>query len=110
MPAALVGLLQDALGDLDRVVADVDSGVAIAKPEGGSAIAWSVGHVTNQLDGWVNVRFAGGQAHPLIGARRFRDGDGRADDWPAILAGAGEVRAAALSYLWPLSDRDLVPT
>ena len=108
--APLVGLVFDAWADLDRVAAGVPVQDLLLKPAGGSAIAWSVGHVTNQLDGWVNVRFAGLTAHDLIGSREFRDGDGRATDWEAIRAGVAQVRSRARAYLERLSDHDLVPT
>ena len=104
---AVVGFVYDAWADLDRAVEAVDSALAEERPEGGSAIAWSVAHVTNQLDGWVNTRFAGLQAHELIGSRRFRDGDGRAADWPAIQRGVVAVRQLARSFLDPLSEGDL---
>ena len=104
--ALLVAFVYDSWADLDRVVEGLDRGLAEQQPNGGSAIAWSVGHVTNQLDGWVNSRFGGIAPHGLIGSKHFRDGGG-ADDWPAIQQGVGEVRQLARSFLDHLSDADL---
>lgn len=85
----------------------VDRAFAEQKPAGASAISWSVAHVTNQLDGWVNSRFAGLPVHDVIGSRRYRNGDGRAEDWPGIQRGVAEVRVRARAYLDHLSEDDL---
>ena len=104
----IVGLLFDAWDDLDRVLEGLDASTAVASESGGSSAAWTVGHLANQLDAWANVRFQGRAPHPLISQARFRiGGPGAADDWEAIRSGAIEVRAAARSYLEPMSEGDL---
>jgi hypothetical protein len=103
-----VGLLFDAWDDFDRVMSGLSSEAAIARHHGGSSFAWTAGHVANQVDAWINVRFQGREPHPLISADRFRiGGEGAADDWAAIQAAIAGVRATARSYLEGLSDDDL---
>jgi hypothetical protein len=104
----LVGLLFEAWKDMDRVLADLDPEEAVRPPDGGSSVAWTVGHLANQVDAWVNVRFQRRAPHELIGQARFRvGGTGAADDWQAIHAGVQEVRDAARRYLEGLNESDL---
>lgn len=104
----LVGLLFEAWDDLNRVMAGLTPEVAVQRIDGGSSFAWTAGHVTNQLDGWINVRLAGGTPHPLLGDARFRiGGDGAGDDWPAIQAAIQDVRAAAAAFLRDRGEDDL---
>lgn len=106
--SVLVGAVLDAWEDVDRLLVDVEPEELLRKPSGGSSIAWSVAHLSNQLDGWLNVRFAGHPAHPVIGAARFRHGgDGTADDWNAIDGGIRDVRRRVATYLERLTEDDL---
>lgn len=103
----LVGLLFEAWNDLDRALAGLDDEQAEYVGDG-SSFAWTAAHVANQVDAWINVRFAGRPPHALIGETRFRmGGTGAADDWPSVRTAAAEVRRAARAYLEPLSDADL---
>jgi hypothetical protein len=104
----LVGLVFEAWNDIDRVFAGLTPDEAMISPDGGSAFVWTYGHVANQLDAWVNVRFAALTPHPLIGLPRFRAGsDGQAEDWTAVHHAVVEVRAGARTYLQDLNDNDL---
>ncbi len=104
----LVGLLFEAWRDMDRVLADLDTDHAVQSPDGGSSYAWTVAHVANQIDAWINVRFQRRAPHELIGRERFRvGGSGSADDWDAIQTSAQEVREAAHNYLDGLAESDL---
>jgi hypothetical protein len=103
-----VGMLFDAWDDLDRVLAGLTAGDAVATVAGESSFAWTVGHLANQLDAWTNVRFQPLAPHPLISEQRFRiGGPGVVEDWEGVRAGALEVREAARVYLAPLTDGDL---
>lgn len=103
-----VGQLFDAWDVLDRVLAGLSSDDLLEPWDGGSAFAWTYGHVANSIDSWINVRFAGHPPHPVIGAADLRfGGSGRANDWPAIEAGVREVRARARDYLQELVEADL---
>src|SRR3990172_2584467 len=103
----LVGLLFEAWNDFDRALAGLDDAQAVRSADG-SSFAWTAAHVANQVDAWINVRFAGRPPHALIGETRFRvGGSGAADGWPGIRAAVAEVRRAARAYLEPLSDADL---
>ena len=106
--SALIGALFDAWDDLDLVLAGLTSAEMIEPWGGGSAFAWTYGHVANSTDSWTNVRFQDRAPHPIIGAHHLRfGGDGRATDWAAIRQGVAEVRAAARDYLHRLADSDL---
>ena len=103
----LVGLLFEAWNDVDRVIADLDPDEAV-RSTNGSSFAWTVAHVANQVDAWINVRFQKRAPHQLIGQERFRvGGTGIAHDWQAIQAGAREVREAARTYLEGITRDDL---
>ena len=104
----LVGFLLAAWSDMDRVLADLDPAEAVRSLDGGSSFAWTVAHVANQVDAWINVRFQRRAPHELIGQGRFRaGGTGVADDWEAIQTGVQEVRRAAGAYLASLNESDL---
>ncbi len=103
-----VGLLFDAWKDFDRVLAGLTTIELVRPADGGSAFAWTLAHVTQVMDRWLNVRFQHRAAHPLIGQERFRmAGSGRADDWAAIQAGVGDVRGQVRQYLQPLDEQAL---
>jgi SAM-dependent methyltransferase len=106
---ATVGLLTAAWSDLDRLLSHVADDIAMSQPGAGRAsVAWTVAHLANQVDGWINVRFGGVAPHPLLSDRHWRMGsDGSAEDWSSILTAASEVRAAALAHLAGLSEQDL---
>lgn len=105
---ALVGALFDAWDELDLVLDGVTPAEMTEPWGGGSAFAWTYGHVANSIDAWLNVRFQGRTPHSVIGALDLRfGGSGRATDWPTIRRGVAEVRATARDYLHRLADADL---
>ena len=71
--ANTVGLLFDAWEDFDRVVGGLTPEEATAQHSGGSSFAWTAGHVANQVDAWINVRFQRREPHPLIGRASCRE-------------------------------------
>lgn len=104
----LVGLVFEAWKDFDRATANLAPAEAVRRSAGESSIAWTVAHVSFQLDGWVNVRIQGLAPHELIGDRRFNiGGTGEVDDWPTIRRAVGEVRETARRFLEPLTDSAL---
>ena len=107
----LVGMLFEAWKDFDRVIDNLESAQAVENFDGGSSFAWTLAHVTNQVDAWANVRFQRLAPHDLIGQQRFRfGGTGVADDWESIRGGVHEVRQTARSYLQDMTDEDLTLT
>lgn len=108
MTAKIAALLFDAWDDLDRATAGLSAAEATAVQTEGSSFAWTIGHLANQVDAWMNVRFAGLEPHPLIGGQQFRfGGSGAANDWDAIHDAALEVRERARVYLSSVSEGDL---
>jgi hypothetical protein len=101
-------MLFAAWSDLDRALADVTPADAVCQVNGGSSMAWTLAHVTNGVDSWINVRFQGRAPHPLFPHPRFRfGGDGSADEWDEIRAGVEDVRSNVRHYLLTRSDADL---
>ena len=108
MTHTLVALVLEAWQDLDRVLEGLDAETATRQPDGQSAFGWTLAHVTNQVDSWINVNFQHQPPHPLIGAPEFRAGSaGAATDWDAIRTGVDDVRRAARPYLEGLTGTDL---
>ncbi len=106
--SALVGLLYGAWDDLDRVLEGVTPEEALTRHDGASAFAWTLGHVTGNLDFLVNERVRGGSMHPTL-RRQFEafGTTGDASDWPGVLAAVRDVRASLRPFLEPLTDADL---
>lgn len=106
--STLVGLVFGAWNDLERVLAGLDAPAAARQVDGGSSFAWTLAHLSNQTDAWLNVRFFGEAPHVLISQDRWRTGGtGAAEDWPAIQQAAAEVRRTAGGHLDGLRDADL---
>ncbi len=105
--APLAAALLDAWSDLDRVCAGMETREA-TDGEAGSSYAWTVGHLANQVDSWINVRFAAATAHPLVSDPRYRfGGDGQAMDWAELWAASEEVRRTGAGFLEAASETDL---
>jgi hypothetical protein len=101
----LVGLVIEGWAELDRVLDGLDAGDATRQVDGGSSFAWTLGHVTNQLDSWVNVRLQHVAPHPVFDQARLRfGGTGVADNWDEMRRAAIEVRDTARGYLEGLDD------
>ena len=104
----LVGLVFDSWDDLDRVLDKLQIQQAIESPNGESSFSWTLAHLTEQVDRWVNVIAQNMLPHPDLGKKEFRfGGTGISQDWQLINQASQEVRAAAISYLDNLSDNDL---
>ncbi len=108
MPNKLIALMYESWADLDRAVSGLTPEEAKARHDGGSSIAWTLGHVTHMLDSWIIMRFQGLPPHPVISHPTFRTGgSGEAKDWPMILAGVKEVRDTARGFLDSRQEADL---
>jgi hypothetical protein len=104
----LVELLYQSWADLDHAIEGLSVADAEAGHHGLSRIAWTVGHVGQQVDSWFNVRFAGEAPHPLLSQPRFHTGaSGEAAPWNEVLAATREVRDLARGYLDGLSPDDM---
>ena len=104
----LILLMYESWADLDRAVNGLTPEQATTRHDGGSAIAWTVGHVSNMVDSWINMRFQGLPPHSVISHPIFRTGgSGEAKDWPAILTAVKEVRDAARRFLDSAEEPDL---
>ncbi len=88
----MAGLLYETWDDMDRVLDGLEDQLATEQIDGGSSFAWTLGHVTSQVDAWINVRFGRRHTHHLIGDTRFNvAGTGSAQDWQAIRHGVYEA-------------------
>jgi hypothetical protein len=105
---AIIGAVLDAWQDLERVIARMTDEEALDTSHG-SPYAWTVGHLANQADTWINVRFAGQDPHPIAGRPGYRSGQivGPADSWSEVVEASRAVRSAATAFLDGLSESDL---
>jgi hypothetical protein len=72
---------------------------------------WTLAHLSNQVDTWLNARFFGELPNALLVQDQFRSGGtGQAEDWPAIQRATREVRATALRHLEQIEEADLHQT
>src|SRR5262245_40633766 len=96
-----IGSLLAAWADLDRLLGHVTDEVAVRQPGPGRAsVAWTIAHLANQADAWLNVEVAGAEPHLFASdARWTMGGDGLADDWPAVRRALDDVRSRARTYL-----------
>lgn len=100
MPQKLTLFLYESWDMLDEAVEGLTPVEATTRHDGGSSIAWTIGHVTTMVDSWINVNFQGLPPHPIIGGRQFSiGGTGEWSDWTGIRTAAGEVRHQARLYL-----------
>ena len=103
-----VGLVFVAWDDFDRVLQGLSAEDATRQVDGGSSFAWTLAHVTNQIDSWINVRLLHHEPHPIFGQDQWRmGGNGTAEEWDAIREAVPEVRQIARTYLESVSDSDL---
>lgn len=68
----IVGLLFEAWNDIDQVLAGLIPEDAVRQWDGGNSFAWTLAHVTNAMEEWIVVEFAGKSAHPLIGDHHYQ--------------------------------------
>src|SRR5688572_10109135 len=80
MPDNLALLVYQAWSDLDQAIAGLTPEQATERRDGQSAVAWTVGHVSQQVDSWLNMRLQGLPRHPLLADPCFATGAG--GDWP----------------------------
>jgi hypothetical protein len=100
MAEKLIHYMYQSWADLDRVTVGLTFEEATTPYDNGSSIAWTVGHVTTQIDSWLNMRIQGIAPHPVFDRKIFRTGgDGRAENWDEIFAGMQDVRARARAFL-----------
>ena len=59
MPDRLVLFIYESWKNLDGSVEGLNREEATTQHGGGSSIAWTIGHVTNMVDSWINVNFQG---------------------------------------------------
>ena len=108
MPSQIVLLMYESWATLDRSMSGLTTEEMTTRYDDGSSIAWTVGHVTNMVDSWINVRFQGLSPDPIISQVDFRTGgSGEAKDWPLVSGAVSQVREAARRFLDTKQDSDL---
>jgi hypothetical protein len=100
MTDRLVLYLYESWKYLDGSMAGLTLEEATTQYDGGSSIAWTIGHVTTMVDSWLNTNFQGLPPHPFIRGGRFGiGGSGKCDEWDEVLAATKEVREKARAFL-----------
>ena len=111
MAPKLVDLLFQSWADLDLSVAGLTDDEAAIRFRGCNKIAWSVGHVTQQIESWINRRFLGLPPHPLISQPIFHTGaSGEAPNFFYIQTAVAEIREPARRFLDSVGEDDLDQT
>jgi hypothetical protein len=94
--------------DLDCATQGLSEDRASSHAPGESAIAWTVGHVTHMVDSWLNIRFQGLPANPVLMNPDFRTGgSGNGNDWSAIQHAVEQVRQSARNLIESAAEEDL---
>ena len=100
--------MYQAWDEFDHAIEGLSADEATTREHGGSAIAWTAGHVANTVDALISRRFLASPPHPVVGRARFATGgSGEAADWQAILQAVAEVRETARRSLDSNPDLDL---
>ena len=100
MQDRIVLFLYESWNYLDGSLAGLTREEATTQHDGGSSIAWTIGHVTTMVDSWINTNFQGLPPHPFISDPRFGiGGTGECQEWEEMLAATNEVRTRARSFL-----------
>ena len=108
MPDKLILLMYESWSNLDGAIDGLTPEEATTRHYGGSAVGWTLGHVTNMVDSWINVRFQRLPPNPVVSHPMFRTGgSGEAEDWPTMLAAVRDVRETARRYLDSIEETDL---
>jgi hypothetical protein len=104
----IVGLVVEGWAELDRVLEGLSREDATRQVDGGSSFAWTLAHLSNQLDTWVNVRLQHLPQNPVFDVPGWGfGGTGAADNWDEIRQAAIDVRNTARPYLESLDEADL---
>lgn len=100
MPDKLVLYLYESWTYLDGALVGLTHQEATTQYDGGSSIAWTIGHVTTMVDSWINTNFQGLSPHPFISGPRFQiGGTGECQEWEEVLAATRDVREKARAFL-----------
>ena len=103
-----IELLYQSWRDLDHAVEGLGDPEAERRIAGLSRIAWTVGHLGQQIDSWINVRFAGHAKHPVLSDPMFHTGaSGETLAWQVVRQATLEVRATASVFLDGIDDSTL---
>lgn len=100
MTDKLILYLYESWNYLDGSIEGLTREEATTQYDGGSSIAWTIGHVTTMVDSWINTNFQGLAPHPFISGGRFGiGGTGECDEWEDVLSATKEVRDKARAFL-----------
>ena len=109
MTDRLVLFLYESWKNMDEAIEGLTREEATVRHFGGSSICWTLGHVNQMVDSWLNVNFQRHPSHPFVRGDRFgAGGTGECDDWEDVLAATNEVRSRARDFLDAEPSLDLV--
>ena len=110
-PPLIATLLVDALDDLERSLDGLTGIEAERRCPGLNPICWTVAHLAQHIDSWVNGIMAGEPAEPFLSTDRFRRGSGgEPAEWGAAQAACTRVLHKARGYLARAAGTDLEQT
>src|SRR5437667_7181696 len=104
----VAALVIESWAELGRVIDGLSSQDALRQVHDGSSFAWTLAHLGQQLDSWINERLAHHEPEPFFQDERWRmGGTGAADDWAQIKHATRDVRRKARTYLESLDKAAL---
>ena len=105
---ALAGLVIASWEDFGRALDALEPSDATRRIGAASAIAGSLGHVTQQLDSWINVLFLGLEPNAALSDTKFSIGSaGLSEPVETIAHSVNQVRGSAKPFLEVIRDEDL---
>jgi hypothetical protein len=111
MTTKTAGLLRSAWEDWDALVSTAAPDALLHREHGASSVGWTLAHVSNQLDGWVNVRFQQHKADDVIGSDDYSiGGSGEAPEVAVLLAAVERIRSRAWDFVKNRSEEQLEAT
>ena len=98
----------DALDDLARSLEGIDKNEAEVRLPGFSAVSWTVAHVAQHIDSWVNNILAGHPQNSYFTGSSFpKGGSGEGADWSTLSPVLHEVLGKARAFLEKVSEAEL---
>ncbi len=104
----LAALILDALDDLERSLSGLTPTDAERRMPGFSSVSYTVGHVAQHIDSWVNDSLAGKQRDTYLSSNQFARGSaGDPVPWETVNTSFVKVLERARSYLANVDEKAL---
>lgn len=104
----MAALMLDALDDLARSLEGMDKSGAERREAGFSPVSWTVAHIAQHIDSWVNNILAGHPRNNFFAGTEFAKGaSGEGADWQTVSGVLSEVLGRSRAFLEIVSQAEL---